>query len=72
MEYIYSPDSTEGYTPEDLDQMRSHLELRNKIHYVDSLVISVEKSLSTYFMGAVHGDVWLLYKQCGQEDSIHH
>lgn len=54
-EYIYSPDSTEGYTPEDLDQMRSHLELRNKIHYVDSFVISVEKSLSTYFMGAVHG-----------------
>ena len=55
-EYTIQDESTEGMSQEDLNELKSDLQVSTKVDYIDSLVISVRKDLAEYYAGAVHGN----------------
>ena len=56
IEYTIQDESTEEMSQEDLNELKSDLQLSTKVDYIDSLVISVRKDLAEYYAGAVHGN----------------
>jgi len=56
IEYTIQDESTEEMSQEDLNELKSDLQLSTKVGYIDSLVISVHKDLAEYYAGAVHGN----------------
>lgn len=55
-EYTIQDQYSQEMSQEDLNQLKSDLQLSTKVDYIDSLVISVRKDLAEYYAGAVHGN----------------
>ena len=55
-EYTIQDQCDPEMSEEDLNQLKSDLQLSTKVDYIDSLVISVRKDLAQYYAGAVHGN----------------
>ena len=55
-EYTIQDQCDPEMSEEDLNQLKSDLQLSTKVDYIDTLVISVRKDLAQYYAGAVHGN----------------